>query len=279
MIEPFQKDETLIRHILSTKDKVEGLRIWWLGQSGFLVQWNGVHVLFDPYLSDSLTIKYADTDKPHERLSEQVIKPELLDMVDLVTSSHNHTDHLDALTLKPLFKANPAIKFAIPEANREFIANRCQIDPAMPVGLVVGAQPYQLNSEVSITAIPAAHNDLALDEEGKHKFIGFILKMGDYTLYHSGDTLWYDDLEIILRKHKPDVAFLPINGNKPERRVAGNLNFEEAAELGKRIDALVIPHHYHMFAFNTEDPQNFINVCKAKETRYRVMQMGEGIEL
>jgi L-ascorbate metabolism protein UlaG (beta-lactamase superfamily) len=29
--------------------------LWWLGLSGFLIQWQGHHLLLDPYLSDSLT--------------------------------------------------------------------------------------------------------------------------------------------------------------------------------------------------------------------------------
>jgi L-ascorbate metabolism protein UlaG (beta-lactamase superfamily) len=278
MIKVFQKGNQLKQDILSSKEKKEGLRIWWLAQSGFLVQWNGVHVLFDPYLSDSLTKKYAATDKPHVRMSELVIHPAELDMIDLVTSSHNHTDHLDAETLIPLFNANPNIKFIIPEANREFVSERCHIEGNWPIGLV-SEQSFDLSKDVKITAIPAAHNDLKTDENGRHQFLGYIIYIGEYKIYHSGDTLWYDGLEEILKNYKPDIAFLPINGNKPERRVAGNLNFEEAAELGKRIDALVIPHHYDLFEFNTEDSQNFIDSCEAKGTKFKVMQIGEGIEV
>src|SRR4029078_9138595 len=94
--------------------------LWWLGQSGFLLQWKGKRVLIDPYLSDSLTKKYANTDKPHIRMSERLIDPSLLKNISIVTSSHNHTDHLDAETLVPILKNTPGIKFIIPEANREF---------------------------------------------------------------------------------------------------------------------------------------------------------------
>ena len=55
-----------------------------------------------PYLSDSLTAKYAGTDKPHVRMTERAIDPARLDFIDVVTSSHNHTDHLDHETLWPL---------------------------------------------------------------------------------------------------------------------------------------------------------------------------------
>ncbi len=51
----------------------DGFRLWWLGQSGFLVQWQGRHLLLDPYLSESLTKKYAATDKPHVRMTRRVV--------------------------------------------------------------------------------------------------------------------------------------------------------------------------------------------------------------
>ncbi len=75
-----------------------------------------------------------------------------------------------------------------------------------------------------------------------------------------------------------DVAFLPINGNKPERKVAGNLNAEEAALIGKSIGAkLVVPHHYHLFAFNTEDPKAFEEQCLKHGVNHKVLEIGEGV--
>jgi L-ascorbate metabolism protein UlaG (beta-lactamase superfamily) len=119
----FSKGQALLADIKQATQTPDKLHIWWLGQSGFLLRYNGQHLLFDPYLSDSLSRKYANTDKPHVRISEQVIDPAYLDMIDVVTSSHNHTDHLDADTLLPLMAVNPTIQFIIPEANRSFVTN------------------------------------------------------------------------------------------------------------------------------------------------------------
>ncbi|MFN8357052.1 MAG: MBL fold metallo-hydrolase [Spirosomataceae bacterium] len=276
MIKPVQQDEQLLHDILRSVNHLDGFRVWWLGQSGFLLQWQGKHLLFDPYLSDSLTHKYAHTDKPHTRLSKRVIAPALLPPIDIVTSSHNHTDHLDADTLLPILAKNPAIQLIIPEANRQFVSERlgCELD--FPIGMndqePIGAQ------EFTFYGIPAAHNELERDANGYLKFMGYVVKFGDFSVYHSGDTLWYDDIVEHLLPHQIDIAFLPINGNKPERRVAGNLNAEEAARLGKAIKAkLVIPHHYDLFAFNTEDPQRFVEQAFYYQTPHRVLQLGEGI--
>src|SRR5262245_56829348 len=111
MIKPIQQDDAFLADVAATKrDKSDALRLWWLGQSGYLVQFHGRHLLIDPYLSDSLTKKYAETPKPHVRMTERVISPERLNFIDVVTSTHNHTDHLDAETLVPILDANSHIR-------------------------------------------------------------------------------------------------------------------------------------------------------------------------
>jgi L-ascorbate metabolism protein UlaG (beta-lactamase superfamily) len=104
---------------------------------------------------------------------------------------------------------------------------------------------------------------------------------GPWTLYHSGDTLLYPGLADTLLEYAVDVAFLPINGNRPELRVAGNLDGGEAAQLAHDIGArLVIPHHFDMFEFNTADPRElFIPECERLGQPYRVLRVGESVAL
>lgn len=276
LIQAHLKDEALQRDIRDAKKNGNraSFDVWWLGQSGFLLQWNGLCLLFDPYLSDSLTQKYAATNKPHVRMSERVIDPRLLNFVDIVTSSHNHTDHLDGETLRPLLEVNTEISFLIPEANRTFVQQRvgCEID--FPIGITDG-QSREIKG-FTFHGLPSAHNEIERDEKGRCKFMGFVVVFGDFCVYHSGDTLWYDGLERLLQKFKLDVAFLPINGNRPERGVAGNLDVSEAARLGKVCGArFVIPHHYNMFLFNTADPADFVRHAKELKQDYVVLQHGE----
>lgn len=278
LIPAYQKDEALLQDIEKKRSVAQGFRVWWLGQSGFLIQWQGKHLLFDPYLSDSLSVKYATTDKPHTRMSELVIDPARLTMIDIVTSSHNHTDHLDAETLGPLLAANPGIQLVIPEANRVFVAERLKCAADFPIGLNDGENIHVVG--FTLYGVPAAHNALERDAEGRCKFMGFVAEFGGYRVYHSGDTLWYDGIVDMLKPFAVDVAFLPINGNKPERRVAGNLSAEEAARLGVAIGAkLVIPHHYDLFTFNTEDPREFVKQAILYGTPHQVLQIGEGVTI
>src|SRR3954466_7367218 len=113
MIRPVLQDDEFLEDVESAAQDLQDLHLWWLGQSGFLVQWQGRHLLLDPYLSDSLTRKYAQTDKPHVRMTARVVYPGDLNFIDVVTSSHNHTDHLDAETLLPLMAASPGLQMVI----------------------------------------------------------------------------------------------------------------------------------------------------------------------
>ncbi len=276
MIPAHKSHEALAYEFDTFLDVKDELRLWWLGQSGFLIQWNDKRILLDPYLSDSLTTKYKETDKPHTRMSELVIRPELLKRITLVTSSHNHTDHLDAETLIPILKNNPNVKFYIPAANRAFVADRVKCNPNFPIGL--NDNIYDAFDDITIHAIPAKHNTIERDEFGFCKCLGYIIKVGPYTIYHSGDTLFYDKMILLLRPYNIDIALLPINGDVPKRKVAGNLNCKEAAVLAKAINAkLVIPCHYDMFEFNTADASEFEALAESIGQEYKVLRGGEGI--
>lgn len=274
MIQPAQSHATLLADIRAADRRDRGFRLWWLGQSGFLLQWQGIHILLDPYLSDSLTRKYSQTDKPHVRMTELVIDPAQLSFVDVATSSHNHTDHLDAETLGPILARNPSLKLVIPEANRAFVAERLKIDSAMPIGLDDGGM-IEL-SGIGFSGVASAHETVERDEQGRVKALGYVLQFGDWNLYHSGDTLRYDGMAEKLRPFAVDVALLPINGRAPERRVAGNLSGPEAAQLAHDMGAkLAIPCHFNMFEFNTAPPDAFVDACRRLGQPFRILRCGE----
>jgi L-ascorbate metabolism protein UlaG (beta-lactamase superfamily) len=238
-------------------------RLWWLGQSGYLLHHAGAWLCFDPYLSDSLTRKYAGTVKPHERIYPIVVPPAELSFVDVATSTHNHTDHLDAETLLAMRPRH----LVIAEANREFVATRLGCDPAWPTGLRPGEKkqigPFLLET------VPAKHEELT------PATVGFIVHLdGGFTIYHSGDTLLYDDQVDHLQPYRIDLAILPINGK------VGNMNHKEAAWLAHAIRArLTIPCHYDMFGFNTADPADFVAAAQNHGVAHRVLALGEGLDL
>jgi L-ascorbate metabolism protein UlaG (beta-lactamase superfamily) len=234
------------------------LNLWWLGQSGFLVKVGGRHLLVDPYLSDSLTAKYAGTPTPHVRMTRRVVDPARLGFVDVVTASHGHTDHLDADTLRAVRPRT----LVCPPGARELAHERSGLVPH-----VVDEDETVSFAGFDFTAVHAEH-----DVPGGA--VGFVIRYGTWTLYHSGDTVAYTGLGERLRRFAPDVAILPINGK------VGNMNGREAASVAKEAQAgLAIPCHFEMFEFNTASPDDFVDACGQLGQPYRVLRAGERLTL
>ena len=194
----------------------------------------------------------------------------------MVTSSHNHTDHLDGETLTKISEsADRKIKLVLSKANVEFANARLQENPNIQLVGINEHDPITIG-DFRINGIAAAHNEIERDENGNPKFMGLIINFGQWSIYHSGDTLWHSGLISELLKFSIDVAIVPINGNKPERKVAGNLNGAEAAAISKAINAkIAIPHHFDMFEFNTANPEDFTTTCNQLGQRYKVLQNGQ----
>lgn len=277
MIEPALSDDAFLADVQAAPRSADLLHLWWLGQSGFLLQQQHTRILMDPYLSDSLTVKYALTDKPHVRMSRRVIDPERLTRINVITASHAHTDHLDARTLIPLVaRANPDVHFLTSRANLRTAEQRIARDVDYPIE---AGESVSVDG-VKIHAIPSAHETIERDESGSCLYLGFVLNVGNHCVYHSGDSILYEGMVETLRPFDVDVAILPINGRAPERRVAGNLWGREAAWLAKEIGAkLVVPCHYDMFEFNTATPNEFVAECERLGQPYKVLRLGERLTI
>jgi L-ascorbate metabolism protein UlaG (beta-lactamase superfamily) len=229
------------------------LHLWWLGQSGFLVKLDDHYLLLDPYLSDSLTEKYEGTPTPHVRMTRRVVDPARLGFVDVVTSSHGHTDHLDPLTLQAI---RPRA-LVCPAGLRDLASERARVVPQ-----VVDVDETVVIGGFRFTTVRADH-----DAPGGA--VGFVVDCGRWTLYHSGDTTAYAGLSQRLRPFALDVALLPINGQ------LGNMNGGEAARVAKEAEArLAVPCHFDMFEFNTAAPDDFVETCASLGQPCRVLRAG-----
>lgn len=275
MIKPVLQNDALVSDVVSAAGDAAGsFRLWWLGQSGFLLQCENRHLLFDPYLSDSLTTKYTGTAKPHVRVSERVVAPERLAFVNAVTSTHAHTDHLDRDTLVPLGRAALAghhdVNLVLPAAIHDIALDRTR-GSGIDLWPMEAGDAEELHG-FGVHAVPAAHDQLAVDDRGRNLYLGYVVWVGPWCVYHAGDGVVFDGLAERVRALGPvDVAILPINGK------VGNMGGRDAARLANDIGArLVIPCHYDMFEFNTADPRDeFVPECERIGQPYRVLRLGE----
>ena len=70
------------------------MKITWLGQAGLLIETEGVIIMIDPYLSDSVA---AVNPKNYRRVP---VEERFLRMrPDVLICTHNHLDHTDPETL------------------------------------------------------------------------------------------------------------------------------------------------------------------------------------
>jgi L-ascorbate metabolism protein UlaG (beta-lactamase superfamily) len=239
---------------LETAGTASGLSGWWLGQAGFALRHPAGTLLVDPYLSDSLGVKYAGTRFPHTRLHESPVAPANLRGIGLVLHSHAHTDHLDPWTVRGLLDHNDP-SFVAPRARRDVALERHVPERRL---LAVTAGDEIEVAGVRVLAVPAAHEELTVDAAGDHVFLGFVIEVGGTRVYHSGDCAPYDGQSDLLAALDVDVALLPVNGRDAWRRdngVPGNFTVEEAVRLCQEagIPELVC-HHFGLFDFNTVPP-------------------------
>jgi L-ascorbate metabolism protein UlaG (beta-lactamase superfamily) len=231
-----------------------GAALWWLGQAGFLIEMAGRRIVIDPYLSDSLAAKYAGTRFPHRRMMPPPAAPGDLRGIDLLLCTHGHTDHMDGGTIPALVAANPGMAVVVPRAERARAAER-GVPPARMVALDAGEAAAF--GPLQVTATPAAHETVERDADGCCRFLGYLIRGGGVSVWHSGDTVPHDGLPAALGGAPVDVALLPVNGRDALRAahgVAGNLTLDEALELAQAAGArAMIGHHLEMFDFNTLD--------------------------
>ncbi len=229
------------------------IALWWLGQAGFAIEAQALRIVIDPYLSDSLAVKYAGTEFPHIRMMPPPILPGDLRQIDYILCSHSHTDHMDPGTLPEVLRTNPECRIVLP---------RSMISYAQGIGLpenvlcpLNSGESIHPRAEIKIKAIPAAHEILRVDESGNHHYLGYIIKTPWINLYHSGDCIPYEGLYEIIKTERIDVALLPVNGRDEYRLskgILGNFYSREAVELCREAGIKILfPHHFGMFDFNT----------------------------
>lgn len=245
--------------------------LFWLGQAGFWID-TGTHcLLIDPYLSDSLAQKYKGKAHPHIRMMPPPCDITKLPRPDLVLVTHAHTDHMDPDTLGPLHHRFPDLPFVVPAAVQEIA--RARIGSAADLRPVCAGEHHAPLPGLELCVFPAAHETRQCDDKGCDRFLGYGLSVPGLRLYHSGDSIPFDDLDALVQAFAPDIALLPVNGRDAERAAAGipgNFTLDEACHLAREC-AFLLPHHFGMFEFNTTDPA-VIDAAAAQSTQPTILR-------
>ena len=245
-----------------------GCALWWLGQHSFIVKLGGTVVYIDAFLS------------PRKgRLVEPLLTPAQATNADLFLGTHDHIDHIDRPSWPGMAQASPHATFVVPELLRPRIISELNLPENHVAGLDLGRR--LMCKDVTVTAIPAAHEQLDRDEAtGLYPHLGFIVEGSGFRLYHSGDCCPYEGMHALLRSQPCNLFLLPINGRDAKRLSTGcigNMTYQEAADLaGDLHPGTVIPTHYEMFARNCARAEDFVDYMKVKYPRQHVLVPAHG---
>lgn len=203
------------------------MKITWIGQAGLLLEKDGVLVMIDPYLSDSV-VKVEPKNYRRVPVNEKflALNP------DVMIFTHNHLDHYDPETA-PIFLHRTEKRMTVLCPSSVWRQARAEGGGHNYVQFNRGTVWTEYG--LRFTAVPAEHSD--------DHAIGVIVEdlSEGKSYYVTGDTLYNAEIFAHLPK-APEAVFLPING------VGNNMNMTDAAEFAKRVGAKhTVPFHVGMF--------------------------------
>jgi L-ascorbate 6-phosphate lactonase len=233
---------------------------WWLGQASYIVKLGAAVALVDPFLG---------------RVEGRRIPPlfsagDARGVITAVICTHNHDDHIDPEAVPALAKETDAV-FAAPRAHAARMAAL-----GVPSHRLVALNDEETASAggITVAAVKSSHEFFDQTPAGLFPHLGYVLQGAGRTIYHSGDTVWWEGLQARLARWVFDVMMLPINGRDARRLSTGcigNMVYQEAADLAGGLSVkLVVPMHYDMFASNAEDPSLFVDYVRVKYPRQKV---------
>ncbi len=176
----------------------DAITVSWVGHATVLIGIDGHWFLTDPVFSARL----AGVLRRHVA---PAMAPAEMPPLDAILISHAHFDHLDLPSLRRLAD----VPLIIPPGVRTFLPGD------LPQDHVVGLDAWQTWSrgDVRITAVPASHGDgrYLVDRWHTDSHTGWIIQVGDRTVYFAGDTGYIaTQARELGRRFHIDVGIIPV---------------------------------------------------------------------
>lgn len=221
------------------------LGVTFIGHSSFFLQVGGKNILVDPNFARWIFVL--------KRLRRLGLRLRELPPIDAVLVSHAHFDHLHRPSLRAIARLTrwhsgkrPVI--VVPRNVHDLVGD-------LGYGRVIELDWWQdvRFGHVEITHVPSRHWGARIVRDMHRGYGGYVLRASQHSLYHAGDTAYFEGFREIGERLQPQLAMLPIGAYTPASFREVHTSPEDAVQafvdLGSRW---MIPMHYGTFRLSQE---------------------------
>ena len=241
--------------------------VTFIGHSSFLVQMAGKAALIDPVFATRLILL--------RRQRRAGVRVRELPDIDVVLLSHAHMDHLNRPSLRAVVREMRRRKRAAPMVvvpnGVEDLVRDLGFERVVSLGWWQSAEVAGLR----VTATPAKHWGARMFKDTHRGYGGYVLEAeGATTIYHSGDTAYFNGFAEIGRKLRPEIALLPIGAYFPDSYRSVHTSPEEALQAFVDLKAkTMVPMHYNTFRLGREPMSEPLPRLLASAAATKIRQM------
>jgi L-ascorbate metabolism protein UlaG (beta-lactamase superfamily) len=245
-------------------------KIKWFGHAAFSITTpKGKVILIDPWLSNPKNPEAANGKDPLAALGR----------VDYILLTHGHRDHVGE-TVQIAKKTGAMLM-----CNPELAGNLIKLNDFPREGQVdvigIGGEVKIADGEVTVAMTSAVHtssvfNGKAGPNEPERAYGGnpggFVVMVKDGpTIYHSGDTAYFKDMETIGEEYQIDLALLGIGGRT-------SMEPHMSARAAQSVKTkLAVPMHFGTDEGMTQTADSFAAELKKLKIPFYEMKPGETI--
>ena len=233
------------------------------GHACFGVEFNNIHLLFDPFISNN-PLKEAKTIDINSIPA------------DYILLSHGHGDHI--ADCKSIAARTGATIIGAAEIADQMSEAGAKATHGMNIGGQANFKDGAFTrdkGDFKVRCVVAQHSS-SMPRGGRYAGhpMGFIISTGETSFYYSGDTGLTMDMQLIPRWAKLNFAVLPIGDNF-------TMGPEDALECARMINCkTIIGVHYDTFAPLIQIDQEWAkNIFRDAFFELRLLKIGETISI